>query len=82
MRNHLVKVREIGGLTFGGVATLAVLVVAVVVIALGKLLVNAVKLVCLPLILLASFLFPDDRPLRRRIVSDVVDWWKLTHPAF
>jgi len=81
MRVYSERIREIVGLTLGGVATLVVLITAIAAVLLNKVLVGVVKLICLPLVILASVVFPDDKPVRERIVRDAVEWWKLTHPA-
>ena len=76
-----VKFREMLGLVLGGAASLIVVVATMVVIVLGRFLVSLVKTFCLPLVLAASLIYPDERGLRRRIVEDVQDWWKLTEIA-
>ena len=81
MRVYSRSICEIIGLTLGIAATLVVLTFGIAAVVLTKMLVNAVKLVCVPLVVLASVVFPDDRPVRERLVSDIIDWWKLTHLA-
>jgi len=79
------RLREIFGLTCGAVATfltgLTIILVVVVVSLVGALIILSVKLLCLPLVVLASLIYPDDRniSLPKRIAEDVREWWRLMH---
>jgi hypothetical protein len=81
------RLREILGLTCGAVATLAagltIILVVVIFSFVGALIILSVKLLCLPLVVLASLIYPDDRnyPLPERIVEDVREWWRLMHAS-
>jgi hypothetical protein len=80
------KLREIFGLTCGAVATFAagltIILVVIVFSLVGALIILSVKLLCLPLVVLASLIYPDDRnySLPERVVEDVREWWKLMQP--
>jgi len=77
------RLREIFGLTCGAVATFAagltIILVVVVFSLVGALIILSVKLLCLPLVIVASLIYPDDRnyPLTERIAEDVREWWQL-----
>jgi hypothetical protein len=77
------RLREIFGLACGAVATfisgLTIILVIVIFSSIGALLILAVKLLCLPLVVLATLIHPDDRnySLPERIVEDVREWWRL-----
>jgi thiol:disulfide interchange protein len=79
------RLREIFGLTCGAVATfltgLTIILVVVVFSLVGALIILSVKLLCLPLVVLASLVYPDDRnySLPERVVEDVREWWRLMH---
>jgi len=73
--------REIAGVVIGGAATLVVILSTMLVVLTGKLLICCVKFLCLPFIVLASIIFPDERSLTTRIVSDIKEWWRTTQPA-
>jgi hypothetical protein len=81
------RLREIFGLTCGAVATfltgLTIILVVVVFSLVGSLIILSVKLLCLPLVVLASLVYPDDRncSLPERIVEDVREWWRLMHAS-
>jgi len=80
------RLREILGLACGSVATfltgLTIVLVVIVFSFVGALIILSVKLLCLPLIVLASLVYPDDRnySLLQRILDDVREWWKLMQP--
>jgi thiol:disulfide interchange protein len=80
------RLREIFGLACGSVATfltgLTIILVVVVFSLVGALIILSVKLLCLPLIVLASLIYPDERnySLLQRISDDVREWWKLMQP--
>ena len=78
------KIREIVGILFGGTATLVTISALIAVILTGRLLIFLVKLACLPLIVLASLVYPDERnfTLRERIVDDVRCWWRIMQPEW
>ena len=77
------QLREILGLTCGAIATFLTLSVSVLVIIflslMSALVILSVKLLCLPLVVLASLISPDDhhRPILRRVVEDARTWWQL-----
>ena len=79
------RLREILGLACGSIATfltgLTIILVVVVFSLVGALIILSVKLLCLPLVVLASLIYPDDRnySLPERIVEDVREWWRLMH---
>ena len=79
------RLREIFGLTCGAVATFAagltIILVVVIFSLVGVLIILSVKLLCLPLVVLASLIYPDDRniALPKRIAKDVREWWRLMH---
>jgi hypothetical protein len=81
------RLREIFGLTCGAVATLltglTIVLVVIVFSFVGALIILSVKLLCLPLVVLASLIYPDDRnySLPERIVEDVREWWRLMHTS-
>jgi hypothetical protein len=81
------RLREIFGLTCGAVATfltgLTIILVIVVFSLVGALIILSVKLLCLPLVVLASLIYPDDRnfSLPERVVEDVREWWRLMHAS-
>jgi len=75
------RVCEILGLVLGGTASLVVVVVAMMILALSKFVISLVKIICLPLVLMASLIYPDERSLRQRVVQDVTEWWRLTEVA-
>jgi len=62
-------------------AGLTIVLVVVVFSLVGALIILSVKLLCLPLVVLASLIYPDDRnySLPERIVEDVREWWRLMH---
>jgi fatty acid desaturase len=84
-KHWLLRLREIFGLTCGAVATfltgLTIILVVIVFSLVGALIILSVKLFCLPLVVLASLIYPDDRncSLSERIVEDVREWWRLMH---
>jgi hypothetical protein len=84
-KHWVLRLREIFGLTCGAVATfltgLTIILVVVVFSLVGALIILSVKLLCLPLVILASLVYPDDRnySLPERVVEDVREWWRLTH---
>jgi ABC-type bacteriocin/lantibiotic exporter with double-glycine peptidase domain len=77
------QLREILGLTCGAIATFLTLSVSVLVVIflslMSALVLLSVKLLCLPLVVLASLISPDDRhrPLLKRIAEDAQAWWRL-----
>jgi hypothetical protein len=79
------RLREILGLACGSIATfltgLTIVLVVIVFSFVGALIILSVKLLCLPLVVLASLIYPDDRnySLPERIVEDVREWWRLMH---
>ena len=79
------RLREVLGLACGSVATfltgLTIVLVVIVFSFVGALIILSVKLLCLPLVVLASLIYPDDRnfSLSERIVEDVREWWRLMH---
>jgi len=78
------RVREIVGILCGGTTTLVTISALIAVILASRLLIFLVKLACLPLIVLASLIYPDERnfALRERIVEDVRDWWRIMQPEW
>jgi hypothetical protein len=86
-KHWVLRLREIFGLTCGAVATfltgLTIILVVVVFSLVGSLIILSVKLLCLPLVVLASLVYPDDRnySLPERIVEDVREWWRLMHAS-
>ena len=79
LRKWSLRVREIVGILCGGIATLVTVVTLIAVILTSRLLILLVKLACLPLVVLASLIYPDERnfSLRERIVDDVRCWWQI-----
>ena len=83
----VLRLREIFGITCGAVATfvagLTIILVVVACALVGALIILLVKLLCLPLVVLASLIYPDDRnySLPKRIVEDVREWWRLMHAS-
>jgi hypothetical protein len=79
------RLREILGLACGSIATfltgLTIVLVVIVFSFIGALIILSVKLLCLPLVVLASLIYPDDRnySLPERIAEDVREWWRLMH---
>jgi len=79
------RLREILGLACGSIATfltgLTIVLVVIVFSFVGALIILSVKLLCLPLVVLASLIYPDDRnySLPERVVEDVREWWRLMH---
>jgi hypothetical protein len=79
------RLREILGLACGSIATfltgLTIVLVVIVFSFVGALIILSVKLLCLPLVVLASLIYPDDRnfSLPERIAEDVREWWRLMH---
>jgi hypothetical protein len=79
------RLREILGLACGSIATfltgLTIVLVVIVFSFIGALIILSVKLLCLPLVVLASLVYPDDRnySLPERIAEDVREWWRLMH---
>jgi thiol:disulfide interchange protein len=79
------RLREILGLACGSVAIfltgLTIVLVVIVFSFVGALIILSVKLLCLPLVVLASLIYPDDRnfSLPERIAEDVREWWRLMH---
>jgi len=77
------RLREILGLACGSIATfltgLTIVLVVIVFSFVGALIILSVKLLCLPLVVLASLIYPDDRnfSLPERIAEDVREWWRL-----
>jgi hypothetical protein len=77
------RLREILGIVCGAAATLVagltIILVVVIFSFIGALIVLSVKLLCLPLVVLATLIHPDDRnySLPERIVEDVREWWRL-----
>jgi hypothetical protein len=77
------RLREILGLACGSIATfltgLTIVLVVIVFSFVGALIILSVKLLCLPLVVLASLVYPDDRnySLPERVVEDVREWWRL-----
>jgi uncharacterized protein (DUF2062 family) len=77
------RLREILGVACGATATfvagLTIILVVVICSFIGALIILSVKLLCLPLVVLATFIYPDDRnySLPERIVEDVREWWQL-----
>jgi hypothetical protein len=59
------RLREILGLACGSIATfltgLTIVLVVIVFSFIGALIILSVKLLCLPLVVLASLVYPDDR---------------------
>jgi len=84
LRKWSLRVREIVGILCGGIATLVTVVTLISVILTSRLLILLVKLACLPLVVLASLIYPDERnfSLRERIVDDVRCWWQVTQPEW
>ena len=84
LRKWSLRVREVGGILFGGIATLVTVATLIAVILTSRLLIFLVKLACLPLIVLASLIYPDERnfALRERVVEDVRDWWRIMQPEW
>jgi hypothetical protein len=86
-RHWVLRLREIFGLTCGAVATfltgLTIILVVVIFSLVGALIILSVKLLCLPLVIVASLIYPDDRnyTLPERIVEDVREWWRLMHAS-
>jgi hypothetical protein len=80
------RLREILGIACGAIATfvtgLTIILVIVIFSFIGALIILSVKLVCLPLVVLATLIHPDDRnySLPERVVEDVREWWKLMQP--
>jgi hypothetical protein len=80
------RLREILGIACGATATfvtgLTIILVIVIFSFIGALIILSVKLVCLPLVVLATLIHPDDRnySLPERVVEDVREWWKLMQP--
>jgi hypothetical protein len=77
------RLREIFGIACGATATfvtgLTIILVIVIFSFTGALIILSVKLLCLPLVVLATLIHPDDRnySLPERIVEDVREWWQL-----
>mgnify|MGYP000679637966 CR=1 FL=1 len=84
LRKWSLRVREIVGILCGGIATLVTVATLIAVILTSRLLIFLVKLACLPLIVLASLIYPDERnfALRERVVEDVRDWWRIMQPEW
>ena len=79
LRKWSLRVREIVGILCGGTATLVTISALIAVILTSRLFIFLVKLACLPLIVLASLIYPDERnfALQERIVDDVRYWWQI-----
>jgi len=80
----LPRVREVCGITCGGAATLVAALTVIWVVLIGRLLIAVVKLFCLPLVILASLIYPDERSfsLKERVVEDVRQWWQIMQPEW
>jgi len=77
------QIREVAGIVFGGIATLVVALTVIGIVLAGKLLVSGIKVLCLPLVVLASLVYPDERNLKlhQRVVADIKEWWRTMQPA-
>ena len=68
--------REIAAIVVGGLTVLTVVSVAFASDCVSKTIILITKAANLPLVLLASVIYPEETPLLRRIKRDVVQWWK------
>jgi len=83
LKAWLLKAREVSGILVGGTATLVVVLTVIGVVLVGKLIIWFVKFLCLPFIVVASLVYPDERnwPLHERIWEDIRAWWHTVEPA-
>ena len=76
MKKLWMQFREIAAIVVGGLTVLTVVAVAFASDCVSKTIILVTKIANLPLVLLASVIYPEETPLLRRIKRDVVQWWR------
>jgi hypothetical protein len=78
MRKTVRKLREVAAIVVGGTAAFVMFGTAVLLGGIEWVVRWSLRIFLLPCVVLASLLYPEEKPLLARIARDVREWVRLT----